>query len=93
MATMSIHFRSAMAATLVVFSFSNISHAAGTPEQRQACAQDALRFCSSEVPNVPRITACMDRNFKNLSPLCRAQFKTAQYYRSVRKLKKPAEDK
>ena len=51
------------------------SQAEGTAEQRWACEQDAFKFCGSEIPNVPRITACMIKNVKKLSPTCRAQFK------------------
>jgi hypothetical protein len=51
------------------------SQAEGTPEQRWACEQDAFKFCGNEIPNVPRITACMTKNIKKLSPACRAQFK------------------
>jgi hypothetical protein len=46
--------------------------AQGTPEQRSACMGDAFKFCSSEIPNIPRITACMKANFSKLSPACRA---------------------
>ncbi|WP_244423336.1 hypothetical protein [Bradyrhizobium sp. ORS 375] len=45
-----------------------------TAEQEQACTSDAFRLCSSEIPNVDRITACMDRRKAELSPPCRAQF-------------------
>jgi hypothetical protein len=45
-----------------------------TPEQQQACSGDAIRLCSSEIPDVDRITACMIRNKAQLSPECRAQF-------------------
>jgi hypothetical protein len=40
----------------------SISPAAGqtyTPEQEQACTGDAFRLCSSEIPDVGRVTACM----------------------------------
>jgi len=47
----------------------------GTYEQRKACRQDAMKFCRKDVPNVPKITACMERNLHRLSPACRAQFK------------------
>ncbi len=46
-----------------------------TPEQEQACTSDAFRLCSSEIPNVDRVTACMVRNKSQLSPACRAQFR------------------
>ena len=51
------------------------SQAEGTAEQRWACEQDAFKFCGSEIPNVPRITACMIKNVRKLSPACRVQFK------------------
>jgi len=44
-------------------------------EQRWACERDALKFCGNEIPNVPRITSCMSKNIKKLSPACRAQFR------------------
>lgn len=46
-----------------------------TPEQQQACSPDAFRLCSSEIPDVDRITACMIRNKSQLSPECRAFFR------------------
>ena len=30
-----------------------------TPEQEQLCTGDAMRLCSSEIPDVDRVTACM----------------------------------
>lgn len=45
-----------------------------TPEQRSACTPDAFRLCSSEIPNVSAITACMRKNRANLSPACKAVF-------------------
>jgi hypothetical protein len=45
-----------------------------TPEQQQACTDDAFRVCGSEIPDVDRVTACMVRNKAQLSPPCRAQF-------------------
>jgi len=45
-----------------------------TPEQEQACTNDAFRLCSPEIPDVDRVTACMVRNKTQLSPPCRAQF-------------------
>jgi hypothetical protein len=64
-----------VAAALVAVTASAASAGEGTAEQRWACEHDALTFCSREIPNVDRITACMVNNFKKLSPLCRAQFR------------------
>lgn len=47
----------------------------GTPDQRRACRSDAMKFCREFVPDVKRITACMERNVDRLSPLCRTQFR------------------
>jgi hypothetical protein len=56
----------------------SISPAAGqgyTPEQEQACTNDAFRLCSAEIPDVDRVTACMVAKKSQLSPPCRAQFR------------------
>lgn len=45
-----------------------------TAEQRAACTPDAFRLCSQHIPNIPAITACMKKNFENLSPACKAVF-------------------
>ena len=47
-----------------------------TPEEEQACSGDAFRLCSSEIPDVDRITVCMVRNKSQLSPGCRAFFRS-----------------
>ena len=43
-----------------------------TAEAQQMCTNDAFRLCSSEIPNIPRITACMVQHKSELSPGCRA---------------------
>jgi hypothetical protein len=56
----------------------SISPAAGqsyTPEQEQACTGDAFRLCSSEIPDVGRVTACMVARKDQLSPPCRVYFR------------------
>ncbi|HEY1735778.1 MAG TPA: hypothetical protein VGG12_03950 [Methylovirgula sp.] len=45
-----------------------------TQEQREACTPDAFRLCSNEIPDIPRVTACMEANKNNLSPACRVVF-------------------
>jgi hypothetical protein len=46
-----------------------------TFEQQQACMGDAFRLCSSEIPSVGRVTACMVRLQSQLSPGCRVYFR------------------
>ncbi|WP_036047609.1 hypothetical protein [Bradyrhizobium sp. Tv2a-2] len=43
-----------------------------TAEAEQMCTSDAFRLCSSEIPNIPKITACMVKHRSDLSPGCRA---------------------
>lgn len=45
--------------------------AQGSPEQRRACAPDAMRLCSEFIPNVPKITKCMIAKRRQLSKSCR----------------------
>jgi hypothetical protein len=40
-------------------------------EARQQCTGDAFKLCSSEIPNIPAITACMMKHRAQLSPGCR----------------------
>ncbi len=62
-----------LAASLISFAAPSSAEIA-TAEQRAACTPDAFRLCSSEIPNIPAITACMKKNFTNLSPACKAVF-------------------
>ncbi len=41
-------------------------------EAQQMCSGDAMRLCASEIPDIPRIKACMVRNRHHVSPGCRA---------------------
>ena len=55
-------------------SFSAVSSTASfafSSEAQQQCTGDAFRLCSSEIPNIPKITACMVKNRANLSSGCR----------------------
>jgi hypothetical protein len=45
-----------------------------TPEQEQMCTGDAMRLCSSEIPDVDRVTACMVQKRMQLSNGCKAVF-------------------
>jgi hypothetical protein len=51
---------------------SSTSSYAYSDEARSQCTGDAFRLCSSEIPNIPKITACMVKNRANLSTGCRA---------------------
>jgi len=45
---------------------------AQTVDARQACTPDAMRLCSEFIPDVPKVTACMQAKRKQLSPECRS---------------------
>ncbi len=65
-----------MLATALAFVMLPGAGHAYTPEQEQACTNDAFRLCSAEIPDVDRVKACMARNKSQLSPGCRAQFRS-----------------
>jgi hypothetical protein len=55
-------------------SFSALSSSpslAFSAEAQQMCTGDAFRLCSSEIPNIPAITACMYKHRAQLSTGCR----------------------
>ena len=55
-------------------SFSAVSSTASfafSSEAQQQCTGDAFRLCSSEIPNIPKITACMIKHKSDLSVGCR----------------------
>ncbi len=48
----------------------------GTIEQQMACTPDVWRLCSDQIPDVNRITACLQQNTPQLSTACRAVFQS-----------------
>jgi len=62
------------AAFIATLLASSSAFAEGTAEQRAACMGDAFRYCSSEIPNVAKITSCMRANFFKLTPACRTVY-------------------
>jgi hypothetical protein len=55
-----------------------------TAEAQRQCTGDAFRLCSSEIPNISRITACMVRNRSSLSSGCRIELDKGLAMRSHR---------
>ena len=47
----------------------------GTLQQRKDCADDARMVCGRFIPDVNRITQCMQANKRQLSPQCRRHFR------------------
>jgi len=48
-----------------------LATAQGSPESRDACTPDAMRLCSEFIPDVPKITKCMQAHYRLLSRECR----------------------
>jgi hypothetical protein len=65
-----------MLATAVSVSMWPAPGQAYTPEQQQACSNDAMQLCGEFVPDVDRITACMIRKKSQLSPGCQVHFRS-----------------
>jgi hypothetical protein len=84
---MSVRFRNfgLVLATALSFWILPTASQAYTPEQQQACSGDAFRLCSSDIPDVDRITVCMIRNKSQLSPGCRAFFTARALARTGRR--------
>ena len=62
-------------ATTFAFGMLTTASCAYTQEQQQMCTGDAMRLCSSEIPDVDRVTACMVRQRTQLSDGCKAVFR------------------
>ncbi len=62
----------ALGVAALVSILSSTGSFAYTAEAQQMCTGDAFRLCSSEIPNIPAITACMIKHRTDLSPGCRA---------------------
>src|ERR1700759_2903786 len=64
-----------LAVALTLSILPNAGHAY-TQEEQAACQPDAFRLCGSEIPDVDRVTACMVAKKAQLSPQCRAFFRS-----------------
>jgi hypothetical protein len=67
--------RNASIALALVTSISALSSTASfaySAEAQAQCTGDAFRLCSDEIPNIPKITACMFKKRAQLSVGCRA---------------------
>ena len=47
------------------------ANAQASPEVQQACTPDAMRLCSEFIPDVAKITTCMNAKHAQLSEACR----------------------
>lgn len=54
--------------------FAPSAFAQGTAEQREACQDDAYKFCPYDVPDPQKVEACLRKYIRSISAACRAQF-------------------
>jgi hypothetical protein len=71
------HFGLMLATALAGSMLATAGHAY-TADEQQACSGDAFRLCSSEIPDVDRVTACMVVKKAQLSPGCRVFFRSSE---------------
>jgi hypothetical protein len=60
-----------LAFAISLSALSSTSSLAFSAEAQAMCTSDAFRLCSSEIPNIPKITACMVKHRAELSAGCR----------------------
>ncbi len=68
----SVRFAAVSASCLAMLSAPALAQ--GTAEERSACIGDAFHFCTSDIPNVPKIEVCLIHNISHLSKDCQAEF-------------------
>ena len=61
-----------LAVAVAASALSSSASFAFSAEAQQMCTGDAFRLCSSDIPNIPAITACMIKHRTELSSGCRA---------------------
>jgi type II secretory pathway component PulL len=50
-------------------------------ETRQACGPEAIRLCREFIPDVPKITACMEAKYAQINEECRLAMIRERYVR------------
>ncbi|HEY1998400.1 MAG TPA: hypothetical protein VGH41_14985 [Paraburkholderia sp.] len=71
--------RTLIATSCLALAAVSAAHAASRDDEEKACRGDALHFCSAEIPDTDKITACMKQHVNQLSPGCRAMFKQGRH--------------
>jgi hypothetical protein len=61
----------ALAFAASISAVSSTASFAFSAEAQAQCTGDAFRLCSDEIPNIPKITACMFKHRAELSTGCR----------------------
>lgn len=64
----------ALALAAALAAIATPGHAINADGPRAVCTADVFRLCSTEVPRVDRIVACLKKERESLTPACRAMF-------------------
>ena len=72
----------AVLAGAVVLNLNGVN-AQGSPEAQQACTPDAMRLCADAIPDVPKVTACMNAKYSQLSRACQIAMRGGDKSRHV----------
>jgi hypothetical protein len=59
--------------------------AQGTPQQQADCTADAFRLCNAQIPDAKAVEICLRRNYRNLSPSCKKEFRPPPRKKRVRR--------
>lgn len=64
-----------MTFSLLLLSLTSVSTALaeGTTAERDACEEDAFKWCAFDIPDADAIEGCLQRNVRWISPACQAQ--------------------
>ncbi len=58
---------------LLSLTFISTALAQGTAAERDACEDDAFKWCAYDIPDADAIEECLWRNVRWISPACQAQ--------------------
>ncbi len=74
-----VAFAAAVAVCAVV-SLAQVSSVARaeTPEERQACTDDAFQHCGDAIPDRDRVYQCLVKKVRMISPACRKVINNSQ---------------
>jgi hypothetical protein len=64
-------FHRTVLAFAILASATTFNAFAETPEERQACTNDAQTHCADEIPDRERVYGCLVRKVNQLSPPCK----------------------
>jgi len=90
---MSKHIALAILLALGAANLGMIDARAQTPEEQQACTNDAFQFCQNAIPDRDKVFTCLASNRTQISPACRAVITPYLAGETKRQASAPAHEK